>query len=49
VTATPKNVIGLLAIPIQLGLISARNFGGRFANTIDSQARPHGGERIKAG
>ena len=26
VTATPKNVIGLLAIPIQIGLISARNF-----------------------
>src|SRR6266568_390905 len=26
VTATPKNIIGLLAIPIQIGLISARNF-----------------------
>src|SRR3989440_3416595 len=26
VTATPKNVIGLLAIPIQIGLVSARNF-----------------------
>src|SRR2546430_1337504 len=26
VAATPKNFIGLLAIPIQIGLISARNF-----------------------
>src|SRR5438132_631826 len=26
VSATPRNVIGLLAIPIQIGLISARNF-----------------------
>src|SRR5437016_7083840 len=26
VTATPKNTIGLLAIPIQIGLVSARNF-----------------------
>src|SRR5438128_9299681 len=26
VSATPKNIIGLLAIPIQIGLVSARNF-----------------------
>src|SRR6266536_3935037 len=26
VSATPRNIIGLLAIPIQIGLVSARNF-----------------------
>src|SRR5438105_1202948 len=26
VSATPKNIIGLLAIPIQIGMVSARNF-----------------------
>src|SRR3989440_2515460 len=35
VTATPKNVIGLLAIPIQIGLVSARNF----ARTIREYVR----------
>jgi class 3 adenylate cyclase len=30
VWAQPKNILGLIAIPIQIGLISARNFGRTF-------------------
>src|SRR5256885_956951 len=40
VSATPKNVIGLLAIPIQIGLISARNFA-RTIREYDKMAK-HG-------
>src|SRR5438876_6038181 len=46
VSATPKNVIGLLAIPIQIGLISARNFARtiREYDKLAKHGRTAGGE-----
>ena len=39
VWATPNNVIGLLAIPIQVGVISKRNFGRTFRDYDNLAAR----------
>src|SRR5260370_807392 len=59
VWAKPKNILGLIAIPSQIGLLSARNFarpfreyaerasGGRFTQALPSRARLVPGGRAR--